>query len=415
MKPVKIALIGVGNRGLYVYGEYAKRHPEMLCIAAAAEPDSTKRKIIQSDHHIPDNMIFDDWSKLFNNFPNVDAVVIATQDKMHLGPILAAIEQNVNILCEKPIVTTERECSLLEQHSHGFTKIFLVTYVLRYSAFFMRIKELIDTYEIGNLIGIDLKENVGHIHISHSYVRGLWRRKDESSPMILAKSCHDMDILLWLSGAPCLSLNSYGDLYHFKAANAPEGAPLRCLEGCPHGETCPYNVEKIYLTENNEWPVNAITTDLSIAGRIKALEVGPWGRCVYHCDNDVVDHQILSASFANGVVATFTMSGFTMDTHRTIKLFGTDGEIEGDLEKGIINIKKFSTRENCLINVAAQEGGHAGGDVNLIRDFIRMVREGDMQNTMSIAFQSHFMAFAAERSRMHGGETVNMEASKKSM
>ncbi|MDR0998597.1 MAG: Gfo/Idh/MocA family oxidoreductase, partial [Treponema sp.] len=332
MEPVKVLLLGAGNRGMYTYAEYAKMNPTMLKIAAVAEPDEAKRKKIQAEHRIAGNFAFRSWDDAFAGFPPVEGLIISTQDQMHAGPLAKAMERNVHILCEKPIVPSLEECRQIEKNSSGFTRVFMIAHVLKYTVFFSKIKELLKEGRIGKLVGIDLIENVGHIHYSHSFTRGNWRNLAESSPMILAKSCHDMDMLYWLAGAPCESLSSYGSLNYFKKENAPQGAPKRCLDACPHMIECPYFAPKIYLTDNIKWPANVITTDLSMEGRLKALETGPYGRCVFHCDNDVVDHQTVALRFANGVTANFTMSGFTMETHRTITLFGTGGEITGDME-----------------------------------------------------------------------------------
>jgi predicted dehydrogenase len=321
------------------------------------------------------------------------------------------MEKKLHILCEKPIVPTQEECRAIEGASAGFNQVFMTGYVLKYTVFFSKIMELLNQGRIGSLIGINLIEHVGHIHLSHSFVRGNWRNLKESSPMILAKSCHDMDMLYWLAGASCESLSSYGDRYYFRAENAYPGAPARCLDGCPHQGECPYHVSKIYLTPYTGWPVNVITTDLSMEGRLKALETGPYGRCVFHCDNDVVDHETVSLRFANGVAATFTMSGFTMETHRGISLFGTTGEITGDLEENTITVKDFSSRNIDTIRLAEPIGGHSGGDANLITDFVLMIRGQGGTNRTSVrdCFESHFMAFAAEASRLDGAKTIRLK------
>jgi predicted dehydrogenase len=395
---------------MYAYAEYARNNPKMMRLAAVAEPDDVKRKKIQSEHHIPDNLAFTGWEQAFDKLPDVDGVIIATQDKKHSGPLAMAMAGNLHILCEKPIVPTLEECRAIEKDSTGFTKVFMICHVLKYTSFFSKIRELLDAGRIGKLIGIDLIENVGHLHLSHSFVRGNWRNLAESSPMILAKSCHDMDMLHWLAGAPCESLSSYGALHYFKAENAPPGAPSRCLEGCPHMITCPYHVSKIYLTDYAGWPANVISTDLSVTGRLKALETGPYGRCVFHCDNDVADHQTVAMKFANGVSANFTMSGFTMETHRNITLFGTGGEITGDMEDLHIKIKEFSSRNVEVIKLASPIGGHSGGDFNLVTDFVRNVRDqgNSARTSVKDSFESHYMAFAAEYSRLNEARTINL-------
>jgi predicted dehydrogenase len=395
---------------MYAYAEYARLNPTMLKIVSVAEPDEAKRKKIQEDHRIPDSLAFRSWEEPFANLPPVEGLIISTQDQMHAGPLAKAMERNMHILCEKPIVPSLEECRQIEKSSSGFTKVFMIAHVLKYTVFFSKVKELLDEGRIGKLIGIDLIENVGHIHFSHSFTRGNWRNRAESSPMILAKSCHDMDMLYWLAGAPCESLSSYGSLNYFKEENAPKGAPKRCLEGCPHMIGCPYFAPKIYITDNVKWPVNVITTDLSMAGRIKALETGPYGRCVFHCDNDVVDHQTVAMRFANGVTANFIMSGFTMETHRSITLFGTGGEITGDMENNTIRVKEFSSRNVEHIEPAKPLGGHAGGDTNFVTDFVRLVRGGggEGRNMVKNSFESHYMAFAAEASRLEGAKNIKL-------
>jgi len=414
MKPINALLLGAGSRGNDVYAEYARLNPAMLKIVAVAEPNAARREKVATMHHIPAEQAFASWEEAFNRLPIVDAVIIATQDKMHYGPIMAAIERNLHILCEKPIVPHLEECRQIESKALGFSKVFMIAHVLKYTAFFSKIKSLLDAGRIGQLIGINLIENVGHIHYSHSFVRGNWRCKAESSPMILAKSCHDMDMLHWLAGSPCESLFSYGDLHYFKKEKAPAGATPRCLEGCLHSIECPYFAPKIYLTSQTDWPVNVITTDLSLEGRLAALETGPYGRCVFHCDNDVVDHQTVSMRFTNGVTANFIMSGFTAEIHRSISLFGTAGEINGDMEANTIRVSEFSSQNTETIELGKQVGGHSGGDGRFITGFVNMVRGsgGDSRNTIRDSFESHYMAFAAEQSRLDA-RTIRLEDFKK--
>jgi len=410
MKPINALLLGAGSRGADVYAGYARTNPAMLKIAAVAEPNAARREKIADLHHIPAEQAFTSWEEAFKRLPEVDAVIIATQDQMHYGPIMAAIERNLHILCEKPIVPHLDECRQIEKKAAAFSKVFMIAHVLKYTAFFSEIKELLCAGRIGRLIGINLVENVGHIHYSHSYVRGNWRRKGESSPMILAKSCHDMDIMHWLAASPCESLHSYGDLHYFKKENAPKDAPLRCLEGCPHSVECPYFAPKTYLTDHIGWPTNVITTDLSLEGRIAALENGPYGRCVFHCDNDVVDHQTVSMRFTNGVMANFIMTGFTAEIHRSISLFGTAGEINGDMEANTIRVSDFASKNTETIELGRQTGGHSGGDGRFITGFVNMIRGsgGDGRNMIRESFESHYMAFAAEQSRLEA-KTIRLE------
>ena len=411
MKPINVLLLGAGSRGAYAYAAYALQNPTMLKIAAVAEPDALKRQKIQNEHRIP--ACFSSWEQAFAALPpQLDGVIIATQDKMHREPIIAAMKRNLNILCEKPIVPRPEECREIEKLSANFSKVFMIAHVLKYTAFYAKIKELLTAGKIGKLIGMDLIEHVGHIHYSHSFVRGNWRSSAESSPMILAKSCHDMDMMYWLAGASCQSLSSNGELQYFTKANAPEGAPRRCLDGCPHMSACPYYAPKIYLGSNTDWPVNVISTDLSHEGRLAALESGPYGRCVFYCDNDVVDHETVSMRFTNGVMANFTMSAFSAEIHRSISLFGSSGEIKGDMEANKIVLIEFASGTCETIEPGKTSGGHSGGDTRLIGDFVRLVRDGSSDGRTMIrnSFESHYMAFAAEQSRLEGARTIQLDA-----
>lgn len=407
--------MGAGSRGYNVFAAFARKNPGMLTISAVAEPVQARRKKVQMEHNIPDALAFSSWEDAFKRPLDVEAVIIATQDQMHAGPLAAAMAAKLHILCEKPVVPTLAECRTIERDAAGFDRVFMLGYVLKYTAFFSRIKQLLNEGRIGRLIGIDLIENVGHIHMSHSFVRGNWRNLKESSPMILAKSSHDMDMLNWLAASPCRSLSSYGALNFFRAENAPAGAPARCLDGCPHSVTCPWYAGKIYLTDFTGWPVDVISTDLSLEGRIKALEEGPYGRCVFRCDNDVVDHEIAAIQFANGVSATFTMSGLTMDIRRNLTLFGTAGEITGDMEDNLITIKDFSSGNRERIELASPVGGHSGGDTGLVADFVRMIRGEGGTGSAAVggSLESHYMAFAAEASRLAGGERVILDTFKR--
>ena len=220
--------------------------------------------------------------------------------------------------------------------------------------------------------------------------------------MLLQKSCHDMDILLWLMGRNCRRVQSFGSLRHFTPENAPQGAPARCLDGCPHAESCPYYAPKLYLDmERTGWPVDVITTDLSETGRRRALQEGPYGRCVYHCDNDVVDRQIVNLEFEGGALATFTMTAFSADFCRQLKIFGTEGQITADMGTGRIVLHRFG-EEACTVPMDANtaRSGHGGGDYGILRDFLHILRHGgESRTSANISLQSHLICFAAEKSR----------------
>ena len=294
----------------------------------------------------------------------------------------------------------EAECRQIVDAANRTGRTLAVCHVLRYTPFYMTLKNLIDQGRIGEVTTINQIENVGSWHQAHSFVRGNWRNTSETSPMILQKSCHDMDIILWLMGKDCKRVQSFGSLRHFTPENAPEGAPKRCLDGCPHGDTCPYYAPKLYMDMNRTgWPVDVITTDLSENGRRKALVEGPYGRCVYHCDNDVVDRQVVNLEFEGGAVATFTMTAFSADFSRQLKIFGTAGQITADMGTGEIVLHRFG-EEKKTIPVDTVSSGHGGGDHGIMRDFLQILRHGGESRTnANISLQSHLICFAAEKSR----------------
>ena len=345
---------------------------------------------------------FATWQDVLRLPRMADCAFICTLDDDHTAPALKAMELGYHLLLEKPMSNTEEACRAIVDMADKTGRTLAVCHVLRYTPFFMTLKHLIDRGEVGEVTTINQIENVGYWHQAHSFVRGNWRTLRETSPMILQKSCHDMDMILWLMGKNCKRVQSFGSLGHFTPKNAPEGAPQRCLDGCPHAESCPYYAPKLYLNMDlTGWPVDVITTDLSEEGRRKALEVGPYGRCVYHCDNDVVDRQVVNLEFEGGGVATFTMTGLSADFSRQLKIFGTEGQIQADMGTKEIVLHRFGEEKKIILpDIGREVSGHGGGDYGIMGDFLRILREGGESRTGArISLQSHLICFAAERSR----------------
>ena len=404
MKQVKVALLGAGISG-YNYALYAAEHPDELQFVAVAEPNEQRRQLFKEKHGLSDEVCFDSWDKFLELPKMADAVMICTQDKMHYAPTLKALQAGYHVLLEKPMSPDPLECIEMAEMAAETKRILSICHVLRYTKFFSTIKSLLDAGTIGRLISIQHNENVGYWHQAHSFVRGNWNRKAESSPMILAKCCHDMDLLVWLADAECQRVSSFGGLTHFKSDQAPEGATKRCMDGCSVAADCPYYAPNLCLTNNLDWPTSAVSPDSSYEARYKALQEGPYGRCVYHCDNDVVDHQVVNMEFSNEVTVAFTMCAFTKDISRTLKLMGTKGEIRGAMEKNEIEVLHFGTGKIEKLSFDDEGGhvGHGGGDYGLIRDFIKLVQndgrtEGKTSAVQSV--QSHLIAFAAEQARV---------------
>lgn len=410
MEPVRIAVIGAGVRGSQVYGQYALDFPFEAVVVAVAEPDQERRSLMATRHGIPRESAFADWNDLLRIPPVADAVLVTTQDRMHVDPVIRALERGYHVLVEKPLATTPVDIALLANAVDASDRIVAVGHVLRYTAFFLRIHQLISAGAIGRVMSIQHNENVGYRHFAHSYVRGNWANTTASSPMILAKSCHDLDILVWLAGSPTRQLSSFGSLSYFTEEHAPTGAPARCTDGCPHAASCPYYAPRIYLGSNTDWPVSTIAVDTSLESRRRAVETGPYGRCVFHSDNDAVDHQVVSVEFENGVTAVFSMTAFNAEGNRTIKVMGTEGEIHGNMNKNEIRVTPFSGDVERVFQVGPPQHGHREGDYNLFRCFLQMVRSGNQRtNRTSVdeSLESHYMAFAAEESR-RTGETISL-------
>ncbi|WP_274362100.1 Gfo/Idh/MocA family protein [Paenibacillus thermotolerans] len=404
MNVVKVALIGAGLRG-QGYTEYALEHPDEMQVVAVADPNENRIRKMAERHGLDESMLFADWRELLAGPKLADAVLLCTQDKMHFEPTMKALDAGYHVLLEKPMSPDPKQCIEMGDKAKELGLVFSICHVLRYTPFFGTLKRLLDEGAIGRLMSIQHNENVGYWHQAHSFVRGNWRNSQESSPMILAKSCHDMDILLWLAGADCVSVSSFGSLSHFRAGNAPEGAPQRCTDGCPAADTCLYYAPDVYLSEDPGWLAEAISDDPSYEARLKALQEGPYGRCVYRCDNDVVDHQVVNLEFANEVTAAFTMTAFTNEISRTLKLMGTEGEIRASMENNEIELIRFGAGKREIIPLDGKaDSGHGGGDGGIISDFVRTVREGGKGKMLTAAehsVQSHLMAFAAEQARVN--------------
>jgi len=404
MKPLQFLVIGCGNRG-EAYADYSLYYPNEMRIAGAADPNKEKLDFFSGKYKA--EKTWPSWKQALQEAGSIDAVIIATPDQTHYEIAMKCLEADWPILLEKPIAVSAADCISLAEKAEDRGVIVAVGHVLRYAPFFRKVKEVADSGILGTIATIELIEPVRYWHQAHSFVRGNWRKSDESAPMILAKSCHDMDIIRWIAGSRCSTVSSFGSLLHFTRENAPEGSRDRCIDGCSAEQDCPYSAMKLYLDPGKTgWPVTVLTKDLSVEGRIKALKEGPYGRCVYRCENDVVDHQVVAMEFEGGTTGSFTMTAFTgSDTGRRIRVMGTLGELRGEDEKIEVTTFKDDRKSMYTTEASGIEGlrKHGGGDFGLIRDFIRTVRGGDpgyLSSTIQASLESHLMAFAAEKSRL---------------
>ncbi len=452
MKPIRAVLIGAGQRGAEAYAPYAINHPDQLRFVAVAEPNEERRERFAKTHAIPGQFRFESWEDLFEQPQLGEAAIITTQDWLHTQPAIAAMNKGYHVLLEKPMATRLEDCRLLVEVSERNQRQLHICHVLRYTKHARKMREIVQSGVLGEIIDVDHRENVSFWHMAHSYVRGNWRNGSQSSPMILAKCCHDLDILPWILGQRPILISSNGELTHFRADKAPLETPERCVEGCPIERECPYSAIHIYIemtpfwysygqtctnsfhkliigqwirtprmvkflsglfpflkqiTEYKGWPLTVLSQDPTPEKIYEALRSGPYGRCVYHCDNNVVDHQVVSMQFERGATVTLTMHGHSHVEHRSTRIEGTKGRLTGVLGNGggWITVEEHRSRNKKFVDTSPPAGeGHGGGDSQLMEEFVAHVRQGEYSDEVKQAARealfSHKLAFAAEEARL---------------
>lgn len=408
-KPVTAITCGAGNRG-NVYGNFAYEYPDMLDIVGVAEPIAVRNERYATKHKIKTENRFTTWEDVFKRPKFADAIIITTPDNLHYGPCMKALEMGYDVLLEKPISPSEKECRDILALAKKSGRIVGVCHVLRYAPYFVRLKELMHNGSIGNIISIQHMEPIEHIHMSHSYVRGNWHNSKQTTPIILAKSCHDLDILRWMIDKPSQSVHAFGSLDWFTSKNAPEGSTARCMDGCKIESTCPYSAMKIYYHERQRTYVFDLPEDKSKQGEyiLEQLRTTNYGRCVYKMENDQPDHYITNILFDNNITASFSMEAFTSYEGRRTRVMGSMGDIVGDMNS--FTVTDFRTGEVRTWN--QKSDGHGGGDWRLIANWVQAVDKRDasvLTSTIDASIESHLMGFAAEKSRMNKTvEAVNL-------
>jgi predicted dehydrogenase len=455
-RPLEAILIGAGSRGTEAYGPYALAHPDQIRFVAVAEPCKARRVRFAQAHDIPQERQFHTWEDLLAEGQIGDAALICTQDHLHVAPTVAALEVGYDVLLEKPMATTLAGCLQLVHAAERTGRLLQICHVLRYTEFFATVHDIVTSGRLGHVITVEHRENVSYWHMAHSYVRGHWRNSAQSSPMILAKCCHDLDLLQWYLG-PCTQISSVGSLIHYRPENAPPGAPRRCTDGCPHEDECPWYAPRLYLElvpllqmargfpnqlerlgatlalerpammgvarrllppvdaalDYRGWPVSVISENTGPEARLQALETGPYGRCVYHCDNDVVDHQVVTMEFRGGASAVLVMHGHSHQEGRTMRIDGSWATLRG---RFTVNHQEIEIHDHLTGQIevveprSASATGHGGGDAGLLASFCRAVRDRSQSlTTARESLESHLMAFAAEEART-GQKVILMDA-----
>ena len=418
-KRFSVAIIGCGSRGAEAYGRLMYAEKNKFCITAVCDCNPAKIKKYGDIFEIPEEQRYVDETEFFKE-RRADVLVLATMDSDHVRQCIRALELGYDILLEKPITSNEEECQALLDAYRKYKKKVVVCHVLRYAPAYRKAKELLDSKICGELVMIDSIEQVCYWHQAHSFVRGNWRNSKETSPMILQKCCHDLDLLQYYVCSKTATISSIGDLKHFRKECKPSGAADRCLQ-CQYVKSCTYSAENIYVgnwksigSPDNAWPYNAITPEYPLTEEIirKAVDEGPYGRCVYECDNDVVDHQIVMMTFENGVKANLRMTAFTAGGGRIIRFYCTEGQIDLQDVGDALVVRRFNKPEEIInVNDAIEEGGHnhGGGDSGLIRDFYKVLcGEEPATTALECSIESHLMAFRAEQSRQLGGELLKI-------
>ena len=404
-KPVTVMIIGAGSRGR-TYAKYAEKFPKSMKVVGVADLNPGRRDAMVKAHNIPQENVFADFHDALARPKFADAVIIATPDNLHYEPCMKAIALGYDVLLEKPVAPTEKECRDILKQAHKYNRIVAVCHVLRYAPYFEALKEVVDSGAIGDLVSIQHMEPIQYAHMAHSYVRGNWPLAEKTTPIILAKSCHDLDIMRWIIGKPCETIAAEGSLHLFKAENAPKGAPERCTDGCPHESECPYSAIDIYERRKRHLGVFDLPDKNNVALIREKLKTTNYGRCVYRCNNDQCDHYVAIMRFKDGVTASFTMDAFTPWGGRRTRIMGTKGFIEGNGTR--FNYYDFrsshmSTWAQKVSEIPEYKGsGHGGGDHALVRDFVRAVSAQDekiLSSTIDVSIESHVMGFMAEKSR----------------
>ena len=414
---MKYILIGAGSRGM-IYAQWAVNHNIQIAAIAELRPDRLKDAAKRLN--VPEEMCFLDGAELLKLGKIADAAIICTMDRDHYGHVMQALDCGYDILLEKPISPDPRECIEIEEKANALGRSITVCHVLRYTNFFGTLKEIIDSGELGKVVAIKHSENIGNYHMAHSFVRGNWRNDTLSSPIIMQKSCHDLDILLWLTGSHCTKVAAFGSLSYFKECNAPMGSAARCLD-CPVAESCRFDARKVYIPTLGGWPADIVCLEQTEEALLEALKTSPYGRCVYRCDNNVCDHMSIIMEFENGVTATFSLTAQTSACHRNIHIMCEDGEIFGVEEHRQIIVRRHvaspaDSFDERVYNLRTNGSGHGGGDAGIMEDFSASVGNtaADSRSSISKSVESHLMACAIEEARLTG-KVVDMAEFRKSV
>ncbi|MBQ7830784.1 MAG: Gfo/Idh/MocA family oxidoreductase [Clostridia bacterium] len=410
-----VAVIGAGARGAGVYSPLIAEKKDCFDIVAVCDIQQERLDDYAQRFGVkPENCFLDE--NVFFAKKRADLLLVTTQDPDHVGHCLKGFALGYDIMTEKPLTDKREECTALLEAQKKYGGKALVCHVLRYAPAFLKAAELLNSGVIGDLVLIQALERVGFAHQAHSYVRGNWRNTDIAAPMILAKCCHDLDLLQFYAKSKCKSISSVGDLVYFKAENKPANAAKRCID-CPLIESCEYSCKKRYIDAwhyqgcpVDQWPFSVFTSAPITEEKLyQAMKEGPYGKCVFDCDNNVVDHEFTMMTFENGVKATLTMTAFTANGGRRYHFHGTKGELILEEQENKITVQKFDKPMEVIeMSDLTEKGyGHGGGDYHLIESlYDTLIGKGSAETSLERSVESHLMGICAEESRLKGGELI---------
>lgn len=413
---ISVVIVGCGARGGEVYGRYF--HQNGHKVVALCDTNKEKLNGFAKEFGVESARCFSSYDQLFACGKIADVCVVSVFDNDHFDVAMKAMALGYNLLLEKPVSGNVKECIAIRDYAQSHNLTVVVCHVMRYTSYYRYLKQKISEGVLGELMGIEQTEDVAYWHMAHAFVRGNFRNSDTTSPMILQKCCHDMDLMVWLTDQKPKLVSSMGSLRYFTSKNAPQGAADRCTH-C-NVKNCPFNAVDFYVGNfkelqrqqraTNVWPYAQLVPEPTEQRLQEALEKGPWGRCVFKCDNNVVDHQWTLVQFENGLVGTLTMCGFSADGGRQTHVYGTEGEAYLDEQSRTITIHRFGERKTVVSfdELATDFSGHGGGDKVMLDEFVQALGGKTSANTdIGVSIFSHIMCYCAEKSRQNHGEVIN--------
>lgn len=431
-KPITAIIVGAGHRS-FVYSELAKTNPEMLKIVGVADPNPIRRKKAMDYFGFKEDMCFENAKELAKKGKLADTVINGTMDEQHLETAVPLLDAGYDMLLEKPFAPNEEEMRQIVNCAKKNNSKVMICHVLRYTPFYYAIKERIANGEIGDIINIQTTEHVSYHHLSTSYIRGKWANSDKChTSMLLAKCCHDLDIIMWMmSETKPKQISSFGGKFQFKPENAPKEAGTICMKDCPLVDTCVYSTKRLYIDHPDRWAFYVWDAlegkkNVTIEDKIALMKSdSPYARCIYKCDNNVVDHQSVLINFESGATGTHNMVGGSAEPRREIHIIGTKGEIFGNFEESKFTVLKIDPspdahNEECDVeevdlrvtgDMVGAYGGHGGGDERLAADFVKFIRGEKPSLACTSIFDSvagHLSVYLADKSRENGGMPMDV-------